>query len=170
MASNWGLNTTIDTNDKHSNGLGNTGPEKTAATTKGIGSKSKEQSTADDLDDTVDTSGEQGHLSTGHTETLEDLGSVVVDGVDSSHLLADHEKDRDYGTLSVAGDGDHLPPESGGSGITSEQTLVLELRSHLADLVLDVIGVGGELSKNSQVLGGQLPVILASAPSRAITC
>jgi hypothetical protein len=43
---------------------------------------------------------------------LEDLRSVVVDSIYTCHLLADHEENRDDGSLSVSGNGDEFLPES----------------------------------------------------------
>jgi hypothetical protein len=68
----------------------------------------------------------------------------AYNGVDTGHLLADHEHDGDESTLAVAGNGDHLLEKSLGGSITSQTALGLELGSHVLDLIPNVIGIGGE--------------------------
>lgn len=75
--SGWG-DSAVDANDVHDNTLGETGPQQTAASTKRIGDEDEEDSNGGELDDTVDASGKQRRVSASQTETLENLGCVVV--------------------------------------------------------------------------------------------
>lgn len=86
-------------------------------------------------------------------------------GVDTGHLLADHEQNGNDGTLAVAGDGPHLLHEGAEGGIASQAALRLKLLGHLVDLVLDVLAVGREATGAGQDDGGALPVVLAGAPT-----
>lgn len=84
----------------------------------------------------------------------------------SGHLLADHEADGDEGALPVSGNGEHLAEEVLGSGTADEETFVLELLGDVADLVLDVFVVGGQVSDAGKDRGGLLPAISLCEPAR----
>jgi hypothetical protein len=66
-------------------------------------------------------------------------GGEAYDGVDTGHLLEDHEQDGDDGTVSVAWDRPHLPEERLEGGVSRQPSLVIELVGHFLDLVLDVL-------------------------------
>jgi len=72
------FNPAIDTDEEHDNSLGGASPQKTASTPERVGKKCEEDQAADDFDDTVDASREEGDQVTAQTERLEDLRSVVV--------------------------------------------------------------------------------------------
>ena len=78
LASDRRLNTTVDTNQVHDETLSSTGPQQTPATTERVGNEDEEDGASGNLDDTIHTSGQEAGLSTGDTEVLEDLRSVVV--------------------------------------------------------------------------------------------
>lgn len=63
----------------------------------------------DDLQDTGHTSSEESLLGGGETETLENLGSVVEDGIDTSELLANHGSAAEPQTLEHVGSKQSLP-------------------------------------------------------------
>jgi hypothetical protein len=147
LSLNRGLHASVNADDVHGNGLSTAGPQQTATSAERIGAKDEEQSAAHNLDDTVNTSSEERNCRASHAKGLEDLRSIVVHSVDTSHLLADHEHDGQDSSLSVSGNGDHLLPESRSAGIASKPSLSLELGRHLLDLGLDVVGVLGKPMK-----------------------
>ena len=135
-------------------------PEERATTTKRISSEDQEAEAADHLDNTVDASGEELDVVTDKTESLEDLGRVVVDGVGTGHLLADHEANGDESTLAVTGDGEHLLEKVLDGGTGDEHALVLELIGNILDFTLDVLVRDGQIAHAGKDAVGLLPAVL----------
>lgn len=69
-------------------------------------------------------------------------------GVDTSHLLADHKNNGNDSAFAVSRHQSHFFHQSLSGGTTCNETLVLELCSYVLDLVLDVVGVGWETVYN----------------------
>jgi hypothetical protein len=87
----------------------------TPFSSKCVGQEDQEQTTADHLDDAVDTSGKQAIGIACDSEIVEDGWCVVVDGVGTGHLLADHDDDCEDCTSAIARDGpefSHDAPEA----------------------------------------------------------
>ncbi len=112
----------------------------------------------------------------------------TYDGVDSRHLLADHQPYGDESPLPIARNGKHLLEQQPVGGVTDQPPLHLQLVRHLLDLALDVGVVAGEsgpvskplrqAARRSSNVGLRcqaredriraLPVVLPSTPTRAI--
>jgi hypothetical protein len=75
----------------------------------------------DCLDNTEDTSCEQGGVGTGDTDRFEDRGRIVVDGVDSGCVLPEKEraaKEEAIANFAVVGEGfERLPESKSNSGL-----------------------------------------------------
>ena len=108
VSSLWRSNAYIETDVEHGKSLSDGADEKRASSTQRIGHEEEETDARSNLDDTVDTGAEERSRCTSDTQVLEDSRCVRVDGVCTRHLLADHERDRDDGTSTVAGDSPHL--------------------------------------------------------------
>lgn len=63
-------------------------------------------------------------------------------GINTSHLLEDHEHNRDDGSVAVSGDQHHLLEKSLERRVASQASLSLELLRHLSKLSGNVIGIG----------------------------
>jgi hypothetical protein len=81
------LNTAVNTNQIHDEALSSTGPQKTPTASERVGNEDEEDGATDDLDHTVHSSGQETSLSTGNTEVLKDLRSVVVLFQESANVL-----------------------------------------------------------------------------------
>lgn len=78
--SRW-VESDVETNEEHGNTLSNGRQKEGLATTEGVCDKCEENHACNDLDETVDTSGEQTGVCALDTESQEDSWGVVVDGV-----------------------------------------------------------------------------------------
>ena len=98
--------------DTHAEG----GDDEGKFTTQGFDTEEDEDGGGDDLDDTVDTRGQQRVLPAEVADGREDLRSVVVDAVLTSPLLEeeDNEGDDEANEVALAEEG-LLPAESGTS-------------------------------------------------------
>ena len=67
----------VDADDEHASTLSNRCPEKRPSPSERIGGEEEENGTSADLDDTVDTGGEETGGGTGDTQVLEDLRSIL---------------------------------------------------------------------------------------------
>ena len=108
LARNGRRDADVETDVHHGGALGDGSPEQRAATTEGVGSEDEESGAGDHLYDTVDTGCEELGRVSGDAQVVEDQGSVVVDGVCSRHLLADHETDGDERALAISRDCKHF--------------------------------------------------------------
>ena len=164
----WRIKAHVETDVEHGKTLGNRGPEKRAAATKGVSSEDQEGETGNHLDDTVDTGGEELDIVTLKTERSKDLGSVVVDGVGSGHLLADHESDRDKCALAVTRDGEHLLEEVLNGSTGDEHALVLKLVGNILQFSSNVL-VGRRQVADTREDGSSLfPAILLGEETRGL--
>jgi hypothetical protein len=69
---------------------------------------------------------------------------MAYNGIDTSHLLPNHEEDTDNSTLPITWHQPHLLEQSLSAGFTNKSPLVLKLLSHLLDFVLDIAMVRGK--------------------------
>lgn len=116
-------------------------------------------------------------------------GEGAYNGVDTGHLLPDHEHDADDGALAVAGDCPHLLEQRLGGGVADQPLLVCELLGHFPELVLQVGVVRGQAKQGRQRTeieygctrskaalpsqpakdrGRRLPVVLRRGPAGAL--
>lgn len=105
------------------------------------------------------------HFSLQRGKTYKDLGSIIVDRIGTSHLLAHHKTDRNQGSVAVSPDSPHLAlqvPEPTPAGQTR---LELELLPHLVQLGLDVFVVGREVAHTPESGGSLLPLIGLCEPA-----
>lgn len=142
-------------------------PQQTPASTERIGHEDQEDSASCRLDHAIDSSGEQRRVITSHSKVSEDLRSIIVlkrlslasslaspttprqrqgsgsyNGIDTSHLLEDHEEDGDDGSVSVARNCPHLLEKRLEGGVSSQASFMFKLIGHFLNLVLYVFGVG----------------------------
>lgn len=87
-----------DVTEEHANGTDN----QEGLTTKLVKPKDGGHG-EDNLQDTGHTSSQESLLGGGETETLEDLGRIVEDGVDTGELLANHSSAAQEQTLQHVG-------------------------------------------------------------------
>lgn len=158
----------VEPDVEHGETLGNRCPEQRATTTQRVDSKNQETETGDHLDDTVDTGGEELNLVTLKTERLEDLGCVIVDGVGSSHLLADHKADGDESALAITRNGEHLLQEILNGSSSNKHALVLKLVGNVLQLSSDVLVRCRQVANTSQNGRCLFPAILLGQETRRL--
>lgn len=160
FACGWWIEASVEADNEHADTLCNGSPQQGLATTKGIGCSDQENEAGQHLDEAVDTSSEKTSASADDTQVSEDGWCVVVDGVGTGHLLANHEHDRDDGTLAVGWDGPHLSLQIHEGGTGNQLSLVLKLLGHFLQLHADVWVISWEVAESDQDGSGLLPVIL----------
>lgn len=133
-----GLDADIETDVQHCKALRDGSPEERTTAAEGVGNEDQEAGTSDDFDDTVHSCCEKTVGAACDTQVLEDLRSVVVDGIRSSHLLTDHEEDTDNGTLAVAGDQPHLLEKVEEVRAAHELALILQLLDNVLEFILHI--------------------------------
>lgn len=88
------------------------------------------------------------NINPGKTKGMEFVGSYNC--VNSSHLLANHQADRDQSSVAVAGNGPHLLHENPTGCVTDKPPLHFELVRHILDFALDVGVSAREATNQSQ--------------------
>lgn len=124
-----------------------------------VGGEKEESCTSNHFDDTINSSGKQSSLWAFDAQVCEDGGCIVVDGVCSGHLLADHKSNRNEGSLSVGRNRPHLALEIHEASSANKSSLVFKLLAHLLQLHSDIWVVCGKVPKFGQDSGGFLPVV-----------
>lgn len=147
---------------EHAEGLADGRDEERPTTTERVGHEEQEDAARHDLDNAVDASAEQGVRGSLDAEIREDGRRVDVDGIGSGQLLEDHEQNAQHCAVAVALDQPHLLLQSPEGCVTHDPSLVLQLLGDLAEFLLEVRVVVGELPEGSQDILGLLPPVFAS--------
>lgn len=70
------------------------------------------------------------------------MRSITYDGIDSRHLLANHQKNSDDGAFAIARDTEHLLEQGLGRSLANKSPFGVELLGHLLYFVANVVGIG----------------------------